>query len=161
MSFQLGSSIVQLIIFILLFLFLRKVAWGPLMKTMNDRQQYIESQISTAEQNRQEAEKLAQEHRDAMQSAKKEAAELLDNARRTGERQAADIIAAAEAEARRIKDQAVADINREKEQAIAELREQVGALSVQLAGKIIAQEIDSSKHKALLEEAVKEMGERV
>jgi F-type H+-transporting ATPase subunit b len=85
----------------------------------------------------------------------------MENARRAGEKQAADIVAAAEAEAKRMKDEAVADIHREKEAAIAELRDQVAELSVLLAGKIIAKEVDASKHKALFDEAVKEMGERV
>lgn len=86
---------------------------------------------------------------------------MLENARRSGEKQAADIIAAAEAEARRLKEEAVADIGREKEQAIAELREQVGNLSVLLAGKIVSKELNEEGHKALFEEAVKEMGVRV
>lgn len=161
MEFFLGNAIFQLIVFGLLFLFLKRVAFGPLMAKMNERQQYIENQISAAEQNREEAEKLARQHQEAIQSAKKEAAELMENARRTGEKQAADIIAAAEAEAKRIKEEAVADINREKELAIAELRGQVAELSVLLAGKIIGKEVDAAKHKALFDEAIKEMGERV
>lgn len=161
MEFNLGNTLFQLVVFVLLFLFLKKVAIGPLMQKMNERQQYIENQISAAEQNRQEAEKLTKQHQEAIQAAKKEAADLIENARRSGEKQAADILASAEAEAKRVKDEAVADINREKEQAIAELREQVAELSVLLAGKIISKELDASKHKALFDEAVKEMGERV
>jgi F-type H+-transporting ATPase subunit b len=86
---------------------------------------------------------------------------MMENARRSGEKQAADIVAAAEEEARRIREEAVATINREKDQAIAELREQVGNMSVLLAGKIIAKELNAESHKALFEEAVKEMGVRV
>lgn len=158
---QIGTMLFQLIIFLLLFWFLKRVAFGPIMRIMNERQQYIENQISTAEQNRQEAEKLAQEHREAMEAAKKEAHAMMENARRNGEKQAADIIAAAEAEAKRIQAEAAAEINREKERALAELREQVGELSVLLAKKIITKEIDANKHKALFEEAVKEMEARV
>ncbi|WP_018132967.1 F0F1 ATP synthase subunit B [Effusibacillus pohliae] len=161
MSPFLGTALFQLIVFAILFLFLKKVAFGPLLKMMNERQRYIENQIATAEQNRQEAERLAKEQQAAIEAAKREAADLIENARRTGEKQAAEIIAAAEAEAKRIKEEAVADINREKELAIAELRQQVGELAVLLAGKIISKEVDSAKHKALFDEAVKEMGERV
>jgi F-type H+-transporting ATPase subunit b len=96
-----------------------------------------------------------------MNNAKKEASEIVENARRSADKQAADIREAAEAEARRIREEAVAEINREKEQAIAELREQVGNLSALLAGKIIQKELDADSHKALFEEAVKEMGVRV
>lgn len=151
----------QLIVFLILFMFLKRVAFGPLMKMMNDRQKYIEDQIATAERNREEAEKLAQEHRAAMDAAKREAHEMLENARRNGEKQAAEIIAAAEAEAKRLQAEAKAEIAREKDRALAELREQVGELSVLLAQKIIAKEIDANKHKALFEEAVKEMEARV
>lgn len=161
MELQLGTMLVQLGVFVVLFLLLKKFAFGPLMRVMNERAQYIENQINTAEKNREEADRLASEHRASIEKAKQDAHELMENARRTGEKQAADIIAAAETEARRLKEEAVADINREKEQAIAELREQVGNLSVLLAGKIVSKELNAEGHKALFEEAVKEMGVRV
>jgi F-type H+-transporting ATPase subunit b len=161
MEFQLGTMLVQLGTFLVLFLLLRKYAFGPLMRTMDERAQYIENQISSAEKSREEAERLAEEHRAALANAKKEASELIENARRNADKQANDLIAAAEAEAKRLKDEAKAEIAREKEQAIAELREQVGTLSALLAGKIIQKELDAEAHKALFEEAVKEMGVRV
>ncbi|WP_198299755.1 F0F1 ATP synthase subunit B [Tumebacillus avium] len=161
MELQLGTMLVQLGVFVVLFLLLKKFAFGPLMRVMNERAQYIENQINTAEKNREDADRLAAEHRASIERAKQDAHELMENARRTGEKQAADIIAAAETEARRLKEEAVADINREKELAIAELREQVGNLSVLLAGKIVSKELNAEGHKALFEEAVKEMGVRV
>jgi F-type H+-transporting ATPase subunit b len=157
----LGTFLLQLGTFIVLYFLLKKYAFGPLMNVMNKRAQYIEDQLSSAEKSREEAARLAEEHRTAIQNAKKEAHELLENARRSGEKQAADILAAAEAEAKRIKEEALADIAREKELAIAELRDQVAALSVSLAGKIISRELDASKHKDLYEKAIQEMGERV
>lgn len=161
MSIQFGTMLFQLVVFIILFLLLKKYAFGPLMSVMNKRAEYIQDQLSTADKNREEAERLAQEHRTAIQNAKQEAHDMLENARRSGEKQAADLIAAAEAEAKRLKDEAVADIAREKELAIAELRDQVGTLSVMLAGKILSKELDAAKHQALFDEAVKEMEARV
>ena len=158
MTLQIGSMLLQLIVFVILFLLLKKYAFGPLMRVMNERSNYIANQITTAEKNREEVERLAEEHKAAVANARTE--EMLDNARRSGEKQAADIIAAAESEARRLREEATAEITREKENAIAELREQVGSLSVLLAGKIISQELSAESHKALFEEAVKEMGVR-
>lgn len=161
MEINIYSLLFQLGTFIVLYLLLKKYAFGPLLRVMSERSQYIENQIKSAEKNREEAERLAEEHRAAIQQAKQEAHDLLENARRSGEKQAVGIIAAAEAEAKHIKDQAIADINREKELALAELRDQVGELSVMLAGKIIGKELDAAKHKDLFDEAVKEMGEQV
>jgi F-type H+-transporting ATPase subunit b len=161
LDIQVGTAIFQLIAFLILYWFLKKYAFGPLMKMMNDRQQYIENQILAAEKGREEAERLAEEHRQMLQAARKEAHELIENARRTGDKQAQEIIAAAEAEAKRLHAEAVAEIRREKEKALAELRDQVAELSVLLASKIIARELDNKDHQALLEEAVKEMGQQL
>lgn len=161
MHIELGTAIFQLVVFLILFLILRKYAFGPLMSVMEKRAQYIEEQISSADNNRAEIERLAEEHRSALQNAKKDAHDILENARRTSEKQAADMKVAAEEEVRRIREEATAEIQREKEAAIAELKEQVGTLSVLLAGKIITKELDAASHKALFDEAVKEMGVRV
>lgn len=161
MALSLGTMLFQLLLFLVLFLFLKKVAFGPVMKVMNERQQHIENQISSAENSRKEAEELVNKHRQELEAVKREAAGMMENARRVGEKQAVDIIATANQEAKRIKDEALADITREKELALAELHDQVGALSVILAGKIISKEMDSNNYKDLFNEAVKEMGERV
>ncbi|UOF91583.1 F0F1 ATP synthase subunit B [Fodinisporobacter ferrooxydans] len=161
MSIDFGTMLAQLVIFLLLYWFLKKYAFGPLMKMMKARQEYIESQIHVAEQNRTEAEKLAAEHRQAIEAAKRDAHELMENGRKTGERQAQEILKAAEEEARRLKEEALTDIAREKENAIAELKEQVGLLTVLLAEKVVAKEIDLARHQVLIDDAVKELGDRV
>jgi F-type H+-transporting ATPase subunit b len=160
-SINFGTMLAQLVIFLLLLWFLKKYAFGPLIKMMRERQEYIENQITVAEQNRADAEKLAAEHRQAIEAAKREAHELMENGRRTGERQAQEILKAAEDEARRIKEEALADISREKEKALEELKDQVGLLTVLLAEKVVAKEIDPARHQALIDEAVKELGDRV
>lgn len=161
MEFELGTAIVQLIAFLILFWFLAKYAWGPLVKMLNDRREYIENQISAAEREREEAERILEEHRKLVEKARRDAHEWMENARRTSERQASEILAAAEAEARRIKEEALAEIQSEKEKALAELRDQVGELSVLLAGRILAREIDTGSHRELVERALAEMGDRV
>src|ERR1700730_17472205 len=107
-----GTMLAQLIIFIVLYLFLKKYAFGPLMKMMRERQEYIENQIQVAEQNRTDAELLVAEHRQAIEAAKREAHEMIENGRRMGERQAQEILQAAEEESKRIRQEALADINR-------------------------------------------------
>ncbi|MBX6395977.1 MAG: F0F1 ATP synthase subunit B [Alicyclobacillaceae bacterium] len=160
MEFELGTAIVQLISFLILFWFLAKYAWGPLTKMLNDRREYIENQIAAAERGREEAERVLEEHRKLVEKARQDAHEWMENARRTSERQAAEILAAAEAEARRIKEEALAEIQSEKEKALAELRGQVGELSVLLASRILAREVDAAHHRELVERALAEMGDR-
>jgi F-type H+-transporting ATPase subunit b len=160
-SLDFGTMLAQLVVFLLLLWFLKKYAFGPLIKMMRERQEYIENQINVAEQNRAEAEKLMMEHRQAIEAAKREAHELMENGRKTGERQAQEILKAAEEEARRIKEEALLEISREKEKALEELKGQIGLLTVLLAEKVVAKEIDPARHQALIDVAVKELGDRV
>ncbi|ADG07845.1 ATP synthase F0 subunit B [Kyrpidia spormannii] len=161
MEFELGTALVQLIAFLILLWFLSKFAWKPLVKMLNDRREYIENQLSSAEREREEAERVLEEHRALVEKARQDAHEWMENARRTSERQAAEILAAAETEARRIKEEALAEIQSEKEKALAELRDQVGELSVMLAGRILAKELDAKSHRELVDRALAEMGDRV
>lgn len=158
---QVLTALFQILILVLLFFFLRRFAFRPLMKVLNDRQNYIEKQVSDAENSRIEAAALIQKHQEQIAQSKRDASELLETARRTGEQQAVSIVEAAREEAKRIKEEAISDITREKELAVSELREQIGFLSVSLAEKILAREVNASVHAGLLDQAVRELGEQL
>ncbi|MFZ4452985.1 F0F1 ATP synthase subunit B [Salibacterium aidingense] len=156
-----GDVVFSLVTFIILLLILRKYAWGPIMNMMKEREEHIASEIETAEKNRQDSEKYLEEQRREVERARDEAQSIIENAKKTSEKQGEDIIAQSRAEAERLKENAQADIAREKEQAIAELREQVGTLSVMIASKIIEKELDEKEQEQLIEDYVKEAGDRL
>ncbi len=156
---QWGTALYQLVVFIVLFLLLRKYALGPLMSVMEARQRKISSDIAAAEKNRDEAVKLIEEQKAELKVARQDAAKILENARLSAEKQADDIVVKAKEEAEQFKKNAQMDINREKEQAMSALREQVGALSVMLATKIIEKELDNNQQEKLVSDFLKEVGE--
>lgn len=156
---QWGTALYQLVVFIVLFLLLRKYALGPLMGIMEARQRKISSDIAAAEKNRDEALKLIEEQKAELKAARQDAAKIMENARLTAEKQAEDIVSKAKEEAEQFKKNAQMDINREKEQAMSALREQVGALSVMLATKIIEKELDNNHQEKLVSDFLKEVGE--
>ncbi|WP_307394710.1 F0F1 ATP synthase subunit B [Bacillus horti] len=150
----------SLFIFILLFLLLRKFAFGPLMKVMEERQEKISADIATAEENRLEAQRLLSEQEAALEAARADAKQILDNARATSEKQAEQIIQTAKQEIEQSKKVARAEIEREKEQAVEALRAQVGSLSVMLATKVIEKELDAQQQEKLIENYLKEVGNK-
>lgn len=156
---QWGTALYQLVVFIVLFMLLRKYALGPLMGIMEARQRKITSDIQAAEKNRDEAIKLLEEQKAELKAARQDAAKILENARLTAEKQAEDVLAKAKEEAEQFKKNAQTDIAREKEQAVAALREQVGALSIMLATKIIEKELDNNQQEKLVSDFLKEVGE--
>ncbi|MFD2624569.1 F0F1 ATP synthase subunit B [Salibacterium salarium] len=156
-----GDVLFSIVTFVILMLALRKFAWGPIMNMMKQREEHVASEIETAEKNRQDAEKYVEEQRQELERARDEAQSIIANAKKTSEKQGEDIIAQSRAEAERMKENALADIAREKEQAVAELREQVGSLSVMIASKIIEKELDEKEQEQLIDDYVKEAGDRL
>ncbi|WP_264184040.1 F0F1 ATP synthase subunit B [Bacillus shivajii] len=138
---------------------LKRYALGPIMEMMEKRENHIADQISSAEKNREEAEKYLAEQREAIQSARTEAKEIVERTKKLSEQQAEDIIANAKKDADRIKEAALAEITQEKEQAISALREQVSTLSVLVASKVIEKELDEQEQEKLIQETLKEVGE--
>lgn len=156
-----GDVIFSLGMFIILLLLLRKYAWGPIVNMMKEREEKIANEIDTAEKSRKDAENYLEEQRKEVERARDEAQSIIETARKTSESQGEEIVKKARLEAERLKESALSDISREKEQAVAELREQVGSLSVMIATKIIEKELNETEQEKLINEYIKEAGERI
>ncbi|WP_144941539.1 F0F1 ATP synthase subunit B [Paenibacillus sp. 32O-W] len=158
MSFHWESTVFAIIAFLILYWLLNKFAFGPLFGMMEKRREMIQSQIQSADSNRQEAEKLIAEQRQAIQEARKEAHEIIEQARQMSVKQAEEIVQAARDESNRIKEEAIKDIANEKDKAVAALRSQVSAMAVMIASKIIEKQIDEKSQQQLIDQYLKEVG---
>lgn len=138
---------------------LKKFAFGPIIAMMQKREEHIANQITSAERNREEAEKYLVEQREEIQKARTEAQSIIANAKKLSEQQTEEMIKSAKVDTERMKEAALAEIKREKEQAVSALREQVASLSVLVATKVIEKELDEKAQSKLIEDYLKEVGE--
>lgn len=145
--------------FLLLVYFLSKMAWKPLMKMMEERRTNIESMLASAENERQQAEKIKREYQEEMRKARQEAQEVIAKATKVSEVRSTEILAAAQEESEKIKKSALVDIERERDRAIAEVKAQVADLSVLVAEKIIRQKLDMKGQGQLIQQFIQEVGE--
>ncbi|MXQ52916.1 F0F1 ATP synthase subunit B [Shimazuella sp. KC615] len=148
----------QLVIFLILMLLVSRFALRPLLATMRTRQDHIDDQIKSAEQHRLEAEKFVEDQKAALQQAREEAKEIVERAKVQKEREAEEIIRLANERAGRLMEEATNEINREKEKALAALRLEVGELSVQLATKLLGQELDQANQSKLVHRYLEQVG---
>ncbi|KAB7671828.1 F0F1 ATP synthase subunit B [Bacillus sp. B1-b2] len=160
MDFAGGDVIVQLVSFLLLLWAIKKFAWGPLMKMMKDREQFVANEIDNAEKSRVEAAKLLEEQRALLKEARKDAQELMDKAKAQGDAQREVIIEDARKDAERLKNSALVEIEQQKEKAVATIREQVTSLSVLIASKVIEKELNEQEQEKLIHEYIQEVGEK-
>ncbi|MDQ0428320.1 MULTISPECIES: F0F1 ATP synthase subunit B [Caryophanaceae] len=156
---NIGDILATLVIFILLMLLLKKFAWGPLMGIMQQREDLIKSEIETAENSRLESHKLLEEQRSLLKDARTQAQEIVENAKKQGEVSREEIITTARAESGRMKDAAVQEIANERDKAISAVREEVVALSLLAATKVLEKEISEEDNRQLINETIAKAGE--
>ncbi|MEF3309064.1 F0F1 ATP synthase subunit B [Paenibacillus sp. GYB004] len=158
MSVNWESLLLAAASFVILYFLLNKYAFGPLFGIMETRAKMVQDQISTAEKNRAESEKLLAEQKEAIQQAKKEAYDIIEQARISSTKEADNLIAKAKEDSERLKQDALKDIEAEKNKAIVALRSQVSALSVLIASKIVEKQVDEKSQQDLINHYLKEVG---
>ena len=156
---RIGDIGFALLSFAILLVLLKKFAWGPLMATMEKRENHIANEIDVAEKNRAEAEKASKEAAEQLKQTRQEAQQIIEDAKLAGQQQEQNILEAARVAAERIKETAQEDIRQEKEKAVQALQEQVATLSVQIATKVIEKEINAQDQEKLIADYIKEVGE--
>jgi F-type H+-transporting ATPase subunit b len=142
----LAPSPVELILgflaFFIVFGVLAKVALPRATKMLRERTDAIEGGLERAKETQDEANRTLDDYKAQLQDARHEAARLREQAREEGAQIVAQMREEAQAEARRITEAAHAQIEADRQQAFASLRAEVGALSVQLASKIVGESLD-------------------
>ncbi len=155
---EIGTMLVQLVAFLILMWLLGKYALKPTMKVMDKRQEYIQTQISSAEEANKEAARLVEEQGRVLAAARQESHDILERAKQQKEREGELIIKAAQENVERLMKEARAEIENEKNKAVAALRSQVSAMSVMIASKIIEKQVDEKSQKELIEQYLNQVG---
>jgi F-type H+-transporting ATPase subunit b len=146
-----------LIAFVIVYLILSKVAFPRLNVMLDERRHAIQGRLEEADAKYREAEQAKQSFEASIADAKGEAARIVDAAKQEAEQVRANLIREAEAEAATVRERAQADAALERDRALLELRSEVGALSVELASKIVEKEIDPTTHRALVDEYIQSL----
>src|SRR5215212_1232882 len=84
-SFHPGLMIWTLVTFALVLWVLKRYAFGPIQRLIDERRQAIEHSLEEAERARDEAQKMIAEHRDELAEARRQATRILEEARRHAE----------------------------------------------------------------------------
>tara|TARA_R100001369_G_scaffold62284_1_gene89280 strand:+ start:1870 stop:2370 length:501 start_codon:yes stop_codon:yes gene_type:complete len=144
-QFSFGLFFWQILIFVGLILLLRKFAWGPILKAVNDREEGIKDALDSAEKAKLEMANLKADNEKLLQEARNERDSMMKEARDIKSKMIADAKEEAQAEASKMITQAQTAIESEKKAAMSELKSHVAELSVQIAEKVVKQELSTDK----------------
>lgn len=155
---NIGSVIWTTIAFLIVMFILSKMAWKPILNALREREKNIEDALRAAEQAREEMQRLEASNRQLLDEARIEKEKILKEAREIREKIIAEAKEKAAAEADRLLSQAKMTIQNEKQAALNELKNQVAQLSIEIAEKIVRQELSSQeKQKDLVNKLVDEI----
>ena len=143
-----AELIVGFIAFTLLFLVLRKAVVPKFEKAFSDRTNAIQGGIERAEKAQLEAQRALAQYNEQLSSAREEAQTLREEARVQGAAIVEELRAKAQEEASRITAAAHASIEAERLQAVTSLRNEVGALAVELASKIVGEALEDQARQS-------------
>jgi F-type H+-transporting ATPase subunit b len=141
----------QAIVFAALIWFTIRFVWPPLLKAIEARQKTIADGLAAAEQGRRSLETSTRQAEDAISQARGRAAEILAQAEKRAAQLVDEARGAAKEEGNREKAAAKAEIGQEVSRAREQLRDQVAALAVAGAEKILRREVDAKAHSDLLD----------
>ncbi|MGA0942802.1 MAG: F0F1 ATP synthase subunit B [Flavobacteriaceae bacterium] len=147
-DFSVGLFFWQSVVFILLILLLRKYAWKPILNAVNEREESIEGALKAAEKAREEMKALQSDNEAILKEAREERERILKEARDMKNKIVAEAKEAAGLEADKSVAAAKATIEAEKSAAVAELKKQAATLSIEVAEKILGQELSSENKQA-------------
>jgi F-type H+-transporting ATPase subunit b len=150
MSFNL-TLIAQAVAFALFIWFTVRFVWPPLLRAIETRQKTIADGLAAAEQGKRSLETSAKQADEELRRARERAAEVISQAEKRATQMIDEARNAAKEEGNREKAAAKAEIEQQATRAREQLRDQVAALAVAGAEKILRREVDAKAHADLLD----------
>lgn len=147
-DFSFGLFFWQFVLFIILVLVLKKFAWKPILSAINDREEGIKNALTEADKARQEMQNINADNERILKEARAERDSMLKDARHIKNTMIEEAKESAKVQANKIIEQAKATIENEKLAAITEIKHEVANLSIDIAEKIVKEEL-SNKDKQL------------
>ena len=146
------------ITFLILLFLLSKYAWKPIMKSVKEREASINSALEAAEEAKKEMQNLKANNERLLAEARVERDLMLKEAREMKDKIVAEAKEEAQREGDKLIKQAKDLIDSEKKVALAQLKDQVAALSIEMAQKVMISElVDTKKQTVLINNYLKDV----
>lgn len=148
-----------LVTMLVLYILLSYLLFNPTRQILEKRKERIAGEKKQAEDDKAAAAKLKEEYEAKLKNIDKEAEEILSDAKKRAAKNESRIIEEAKAEAERIIEHAKNEIVLEQKKAADDIKQQIIDVATLMAGKVAVASIDEKKQAALIDEALKEIGE--
>lgn len=143
---------------LILYLFLKKLAFKPLKNMIDSRQKEVDDMYSDAESAKATADALKAEYEEKISHANEESEEILRTAQRRALLKEEEILREADQKAARTLERAEEQIELEKARAINEVKDEVSEMAIGIASAVIERDVSAKEHSDLIDEFIKNIG---
>src|SRR5262249_9607405 len=152
-----GLMIWTIVCFAIAFYVLKRYAFGPIQKGIDERRERIRRSLEDADEARAEARRLLEEHRALIGQARGQAEDILNEARRVADAQRERVKEETEADRQRRLEETRRQIEAETHRALEEIRAEVAELTLIAATKVTGKSLDDADHRRLINEAIRDL----
>lgn len=157
-EFSVGLFFWQTILFLALIFLLRRFAWKPTLKAINEREEFISDSLEKAQEAEQETRRLLEQNKTLLQQGQAERDQVMKDAKSTRDSIVREAANEAKAEAEKIREKAREDIKNETAKAIEQLKGEVASISFSIAQKVIEEKMtEADMQKDSIQRALKEI----
>jgi F-type H+-transporting ATPase subunit b len=158
LSVSIGTVAWATVSFLIVLFLLKKYAWGPIVKSLQEREHSIENALNEAQKARNEMANLKAGNEALLREARDERDRILKEAKVVAEKMRTDIELKAKDQSERMLTSAKLEIDNQKKAAMTELKNYVGTLSIDIAEKLVRDRLtDSEKQQALNSKLISEI----
>ena len=143
---------------LILYLFLKKLAFVPLKNMIDSRQKEIDDMYSNAEHSQADAKQLKEQYEEKISHANEESEEILKNAVRRAQLKEEEILREANEKATRTLERAEEQIELEKKRAINDVKNEVSSMAIGIASAVIERDVSAEEHRELIDDFINNMG---
>jgi F-type H+-transporting ATPase subunit b len=144
--------------FVGLLILLKKFAWKPILAAIHEREQSIDEALNKAELAKQEMARLTAQNEDLLKSARAERDLILKEAKALKDSIINEAKTSAHVEGSKLIEKAKIEIENQKKAALAELKNQVSSLSLDIAERVLRNQLqDKAKQEDLVANLLKDV----
>lgn len=151
---HIAAAIANLLI---LTLIVKKFLFKPVQKILAERQAEVDTLYQKAEDSAAAAEKDKLEYHEKLENAEREVEDIIKSATARAERLGDEIVSEANAKADAVMKKADADIEQSKKKAVNEIKNEIAGISVSIAEKVVAREINEKDHADIIDSFIEQL----
>jgi F-type H+-transporting ATPase subunit b len=155
LSWELGLW--TLVVFGLLLFALKRLAWGPMLEGLQNREAGIRSALEEARKAREEAQALRDQFQKEIEASRASAQAIVADARKNADRLAEERQQKATADIQTERERLHRELDAARDQALQQIRQQAGDLAVLVSGKVLRRQLNLDDHRQLVDEALADL----